>query len=35
MVEEASLEFTLRKIEETRHYLLDEIEHSNLMSEKY
>ena len=34
MVEEASLEFTLRKTDETRHYLLDEIM-SNLMSEKY
>ena len=27
MVEEASLEFRLRKIDETRNYLLDEIKH--------
>ena len=31
MIEEASLEFRLRKIDETRNYLLDEIKHS----EKY
>ena len=37
MVEEASLEFRLRKIDEKRNYLLDEIKHINehLMSEKY
>ena len=35
MVEEASLEFRLRKIDETRNYLLDEINHNSLMSEKY
>ena len=35
MVEEASLEFRLRKIDETRNYLSDEIKHNNLMSEKY
>ena len=35
MVEEASLEFRLRKIDETRHYLLEEIKHNDLMSEKY
>ena len=35
MVEEASLEFRLRKIDETRNYLLDEIKHSDLMIEKY
>ena len=35
MVEEATLEFRLRKIDETRNYLLDEIKHNNLMSEKY
>ena len=29
MVEEASLEFRLRKIGETRNYLLDEIKHNN------
>ena len=34
MVEDASLEFRLRKINETRNYLLDEIKHNNLMSEK-
>ena len=35
MVEEASLEFRLRKIDETRNYLLNEIKHNDLMSEKY
>ena len=35
MVEEASLEFRLRKIDETRNYVLDEIKHNDLMSEKY
>ena len=30
-----SLEFRLKKIVETRNYLLEEIKHSNLMSEKY
>ena len=35
MVEEASLEFRLRKIDETRNYLLDEIRDNDLMSEKY
>ena len=35
IVEEASLEFRLRKIDETRNYLLDEIKHNNLMSEEY
>ena len=35
MVEEASLEFRLRKVDETRSYLLDEIKHNNLISEKY
>ena len=35
MVEEASLEFGLRKTDETRNYLLDEINHKDLMSEKY
>ena len=33
MVEEASLEFILRKIDEARNYLLDEIKHNYLMSE--
>ena len=35
MAEETSLEFRLRKIDETRNYLLDEIKHNDLMSEKY
>ena len=35
MVEEASLEFRLRKIDETTNYLLKEIKHNDLMSEKY
>ena len=32
MVEEASLEFRLRKIDETRNYLLNEIKHNDLLS---
>ena len=35
MVEEESLEIRLRKIDETRNYLSDEIKHNDLMSEKY
>ena len=35
MVEEASLEFRLRKLDETRNYHLDEINHNDLFSEKY
>ena len=35
MTEEESLDFRLRKIDETRNYLLDEIKHNDLMSEKY
>ena len=35
MIEEASLKFRLRKIDETRNDLLDEIKHNVLMSEKY
>ena len=35
MVEEASLGFRLRKIDERRNYHLDEIKHNDLMSEKY
>ena len=35
MVEEASFEFRLRKIDEARNYLLDEIRHNDLMNEKY
>ena len=34
MVEEASLEFRARKIDETRNYLLDEINHNDLIIEK-
>ena len=32
MVEEESLEFRLRKIDETRNCLLDEMKHNDLMS---
>ena len=35
MVEEESLEFRLKKIDETRNYLLDEIKHNDLMCERY
>ena len=35
MVEEASTEFQLSKINETRNYFLDEIKRNDLMSEKY
>ena len=35
MVEEASLEFGLRKIDETRTYLLNEIKRNALINEKY
>ena len=35
MVEEASLEFRLRKVVETTNYLLDEIKNNDLKSEKY
>ena len=34
-IAEASLEFRLRKIDETRNYLLGEIKHNDLMNEKY
>ena len=34
-MKEASLEFRLRKIDETRNYILDEIKNNNLMNEKY
>ena len=34
-MEEASPGFRLRKIDETRSYLLDEMKHNDLMSEKY
>ena len=34
MLEEASLEFRLRKVDETRDYLLDEIKHNGLMIKK-
>ena len=33
MVQEASLEFKLRKIDETRDYLLKEVEHNDLICE--
>ena len=35
MVEEASLEFRFKKIYETRNYLLDLIEHNDLISERH
>ena len=35
MIEEASLDFRLRKIYETRNYLLDATKHNYLMTEKY
>ena len=35
MAEEASLEFRLRKIYETKNHFLDEIKHNDLMTEKY
>ena len=35
MTEEANLEFILRKIDETRNYLLDEMKYNGLLSEKY
>ena len=34
MIEEASLDFRLRKIDETRNYLIDQTNHNDLMSEK-
>ena len=35
MLEEANIEFRLKKIDQTRNYLLDEIKHIDLMSKKY
>ena len=35
MAEEASVKLKLRKMDETRNNLLDEIKHNDLMSEKY
>ena len=35
MTEKASLEFRLKKIDETRNNLLEDIKHNDLMSEKY
>ena len=35
MVEEASLEFRMRKTDETRNNILDETKHNDVMSEKY
>ena len=32
MVEEASFEFRLQKINKTRNYLLDDVKHNDLMS---
>ena len=34
MVEEASHKFGLRKIDNTRNYLLDEMKYNDLMSDK-
>ena len=34
MTEEASLEFTSRKIDETKNYLLEEKKRNDLMNEK-
>ena len=31
----SSFEFRLKKIDETRHYLIEEIKHNDLMSKKY
>ena len=33
--ENVSLDFRLKTIDETRNYLLEEIKHNNLMSEKH
>ena len=35
MAEEASIQFRLRKVDETRNYLLEEINHNDLVNEKY
>ena len=35
MVDKASREFRLRKIDETRNNFLEETKHNDLMSEKY
>ena len=35
MVEEASLEFRLRKIDETSNYVLEKIKHNDFMTQKY
>ena len=35
MAEEVTLEFRLRKIDETRNYLVEEVSHSDLMTENY
>ena len=35
VVEEASLEFRSRKIDETRNHLIDEVKHNDLISGKY
>ena len=35
ILEAASLEFRLRKVDEKRNYLLDKIKHNDLMSKNY
>ena len=35
MAEEACLEFRLRRIDETRNYILKEIKHNDVINEKY
>ena len=35
MAEEASLESRLRKIDETRNHLLEEVNHNDIMNENY
>ena len=35
MVEEVSLEIRFKKVDQTRNYLLEDIKHNDLMSEKY
>ena len=35
LAEQASLEFKLRKIHQTRNYLFDEIKHKDLISENH
>ena len=35
MVEEPNLEFKWKRTDDTRNYILDEIQHNDLMCEKY